>query len=210
MVNQKPQREQRLILDGSFCQIDYFNRSILTVEHVLITGFSQCARYAQCRSQSTVYCALKEGEQVAKYVTKGASLKNELYDYFNAVLSPGKWGVGKEFIDTSDRREFVMVSGKGKILKAVEYAARSVLLENLQESCFPECERCNGIVLEKEVIDSIHDCPGIPLAGSGRTKKRLVKYCPDCDPEPRGGIIDVNPLDEIADEIRQARRLDNK
>jgi hypothetical protein len=180
-------RERRLIEDGSPCDTNYFDQNLLTVRQAQERGPQPCQNYAQCRGNS-VYCTLNHGMAVAKYVVKGGTLQGELSDYI------GEADLHEEFLHSVNGRDFEKIKGKGKIVRAVEYFARVVLGMDPFESIFPKCEKCDGIRLTKEVIDSIHDGP-FPLSGSGRTRRRSAEYCPDCDPEPRNGIIKEDPAD---------------
>ena len=65
---------------------------------------------------------------------------------------------------------------------------------NPSESVFAHCDKCTGVKLTKTVYDSIHD-GSFPLSGSGKTQSRIVQYCPDYDPEPRGGFLKEDPRD---------------
>jgi len=65
---------------------------------------------------------------------------------------------------------------------------------NTSESIFAHCDKCTGVKLTKIVYDSIHD-GSFPLSRSGKTQSRIVQYCPDYDPEPRGGFLKEDPRD---------------
>ena len=131
---------------------------------------------------------------VAGYVLKGGTLKGELYDFFNYASKEGF--INAEFWTSDDRVNFRKEKGKSKLLKAVERFARVVLLQNPEESIFPNCDRCDGVKLETYVIDSGRDGVGL-LSGSGKTRRRTVSYCPDCDPKPRDGIFDESIPDNL-------------
>jgi len=191
-------REIRLIEQGSVCYTDYSNPHILTVADAKYSGKSPCPNIPQCNTAGIV-CALDCGRQVAAHVARGKSLKSELYEFSKVPF------IDEELWNSLDRVNFTRIKGKAKVLRAVEGFARIVLLEDPFESVLPTCEKCEGAKLEHEVYDSIHE-GHITCAGSGRTKRRMTLYCPDCDPLPRGGIIHGEPDSE--DEI--FRRLSRK
>ena len=191
------QRERRLIEAGSPCDTNYFDQNLLTVQQAQERGPQLCPNYAQCRANPG-YCTLNHGLEVAKYVVRGGTLQRELLDYINGA------DLHEEFIRTVNRRDFEKIKGKSKIVRAVEHFARVVLLKDAFKSVFPECEKCYGVRLTKEVIDSIHDGP-FRMSGSGRTRRRQVEYCLDCDPEPTNGILREDPAD--AEERAFLKRL---
>lgn len=183
------EREKRLILDGSPCDTNYFDRKLLTIQQAVIKGRTYCSNIEECKTEK-VYCLLRSGLEIAQYVVKGSSLKNELDDFAKVDF------LEEECLNSIDGKKFEIIKGKAKVLAAVERFARTVLLENPLESVLSRCEKCTGVKLTKEVYDSIHD-GSFPLSGSGRTKRRIVEYCPECNPEPRGGIIKEDSLEEI-------------
>jgi hypothetical protein len=191
------EREKRLILDGSPCDTNYFDRDLLTIEQSLIRGRTSCPNMKECETERA-YCLLRSGLEIAQYVVKGSSLKEELDDFANAEF------LDKKCWNSTDGKNFEIIQGKAKVLAAAERFARTVLLENPLESVLNRCEKCVGVKLKKEVYDSIHDGP-FPLSGSGRTKRRVVEYCPVCGEEPRGTIIKEDPFEEIRKETEILR-----
>jgi hypothetical protein len=119
---------------------------------------------------------------------RGGNLRSELLEFSEAphVTREKYW-------NSVDRRSFYQVQGKAKVIRAVEGFAKVVLLEDPFKSEFQLCDKCEGVVLQREVVDSIHDMG--PLQGTGKTKRRVVSYCPDCEPEPRGQIIHDESFD---------------
>jgi len=66
-----------------------------------------------------------------------------------------------------------------------------------------KCGTCGGELETITVIDSIHDgdihpALGEALAGSGHTQNRNATYCPECDPEPKGEIINQPGIEVFA------------
>jgi len=179
-------REDRLILEGSPCGVNYFHEGLLTVQQTKVIGMQYCPNYTTCESDGKTYCSLRSGLEVAQNVVKGNSLKKELEDFSRADFLNGK------FWTSLDGKIFKISQGKSKFIAAVERFARVVLLLDPLESVFPRCDSCKGVKLTETVYDSIHDGP-FPLSGSGKTKSRSVEYCPDCDPKPQGGIIKEDP-----------------
>ncbi len=175
------EREKRLIIEASPCDTNYFDKTLLTVEQATGKDREYCTNYNQCKNGG-ISCALKYGWQMASHITKGSTLQKELREFSMAPF------LDEEFWNSVNGKEYTRIKGKGKVLRAVEGFARIVLLMDPFQSVFPSCKKCGGVKLEKEVIDSIHDGP-FPLSGHGQTKKRVVGYCPDCEPEPQGGFI---------------------
>lgn len=190
------EREKRLILEGSPCYNNYFNRELLTVDQAIMRGKEPCPNLEECNTESKdIYCLLRSGLEIAQYVVKGSTLEKELGDFSQAEF------LEEECRDSRDRKKFEIIKGKAKVLAAVERFARTILLMNPLESSLPRCGECMGVKLTKELYDSIHDGP-FPLSGSGRTKRRSVEYCPECESEPRGDIIKVDPNQELAEELK--------
>jgi hypothetical protein len=182
-------REKGLILKGSPCAIDYFDKNLLTIQQAIAKGRTYCPSFQACDNpNNSIYCALRSGLEVAQHVVNGSTLEQELKEFSEADFLNGK------FRNSLDGKEFYIDKGKAKFIGAVEKFARTVLLIDTSESVFPQCEKCNGVKLNKTVYDSIHDGP-FPLSGSGKTLRRDVEYCPDCDPEPRGGFLKEDPRD---------------
>lgn len=185
------EREQDLILKGSPCEINYFDRHLLTIKQAIEKGRTYCSNYESCSKLESIYCSLRSGLDVAQNVINNkSSLESELKDFSEA----GEFLNGR-FWDTINGKEFKINQGKAKFIDAVERFARTVLLMNPSESVFNHCDKCNGVRLNKRVYDSIHDGP-FSLSGSGKTIPRNVEYCPDCDAEPRGGIITQDPKED--------------
>ena len=197
------EREKRLILEGSPCVTNYFNRNILTVEQAKAIGKDYCPMFSKCDSpNNNTPCLLRSGLEIAQYVINGISLEKEMENFSKADF------IEEECRYSKDRKTFEIIKGKAKVLDAVERFARTILLMNPSESVFPRCDKCFGVKLTKEVYDSIHDDP-FPLSGSGKTIRRSVEYCPECEEEPRGGVIKQDPADD--EDLRIIRSgLDNK
>lgn len=194
------EREKDLILKGSPCNVNYFDRKILTIQQAVRKGKTYCPNFETCNNQTKdIYCLLRSGLEVAQYVAKGSSLEKELDDFSQADF------LEEECWNSMDGKKFEIIKGKAKVLAAVERFARIVLLMNPFESVFPRCKKCTGIKLTKEVYDSIHD-GYFPLSGGGETKRRSVEYCPECDPEPRGRII----KEDADEEFEILRKLSGK
>jgi len=184
-------RELKLVEEGTPCGINYFDRNLLTIPQAKEKGQDICPNYSQCKKDEN-HCTLQMGLQVAKYAMQKGDLKKQLYDFCNQALDQG-W-LNEEFWDSINRRDFRKIKGKGNILRAVESFARIVLLKDPFESVFPSCEKCEGIKLEKIVHNSVW-IKGMRCAGTGEVKTQLVSYCPDCDPEPKDGIVYDNEID---------------
>ena len=194
-------RERELILKGSPCNVDYFDRDLLTVQQVIESGQNyRCINLSQCQRDDNT-CALQLGLQIAQYVVQGNSLEKEMKDFAEAPF------IEKEFWNSVDGKEFKVMQGKAEMLRAVEGFARVILLMDPFESIYNLCEKCGGARIVETVYDSIHDSP-LPCAGSGRTVTRDVEYCPKCDPKPRGGILKEDPAD--AKEREFLRKLSQK
>lgn len=191
------EREKRLILDGSPCDMNYFDRNLLTIQQAGEKGRTYCSNFEICHNETKdVYCLLRSGLEIAQHVVKGSTLEKELRGFSEADF------LEQECRISPDGKKFDIIKGKAKALDAVERFARTVLLMNPSESVLPRCENCYGVKLTKEVYDSIHD--GLfTLSGSGKTQRRAVEYCPECDPEPRGGIIKRDSSEEIAEDLRE-------
>ena len=187
-------RERKLIVEGSPCDANYFDRTLLTVADARERGRQMCANYAECQ-RDPMLCALRYGLEVAKYVTKGSTLENELTEFSQAPF------LDQRFLDSENGIEYIKLKGKARFLKAVERFARVALLMDEKDHVLPHCDNCDGVRLTTIVHDSIHDGVNY-LSGSGKTKSRVVQYCPECEQEPRGQIIRVNPLDEIIEDMR--------
>jgi hypothetical protein len=185
---EKAEREKDLILKGSPCDVNYFDRNLLTIQQAVAKGRTYCSNFKVCETKNT-YCSMRSGFEIAQNVVKGSTLEKELGDFSEADF------LKEECWNSREGKKFDLVKGKAKWLDAVERFARIVLLMNPSESVLPRCEKCYGVKLTETVIDSVHD-GSFPLSGSGRTKRRDVKYCPECDPKPRGGIIKGDPADE--------------
>jgi hypothetical protein len=140
---------------------------------------------------------LRSGFEVAQNVVKGSTLEKELKNFANADF------LDEEAWNSKEGKAFYTIKGKAKWLDVVEKFARTVLLMPPAESVLPRCDQCYGVKLTKIVTDSVHD--GLfPLSGSGKTQNREVQYCPECEPEPIGGIIRGDPRDkEDLDFIRR-------
>ncbi len=178
-------RELKLIEEGTPCVINYFDRNLLTVSQAKERGQDICPNYSQCEKNQNM-CALQIGLEAAKYTMQKGNLKKQLYDFYDQALNQG-W-FNEELWDSINRRDFKKIKGKGNILRAVEGFARIVLLKDPFESFFPGCERCEGIKLEKIVHNSVW-VRGMRGAGTGEVKTQSIPYCPDCDPEPKNGIV---------------------
>jgi len=189
-------RDKDLILKGSPCNVNYFDRKLLTIRQAIEKGETYCGNFEVCDSQDT-FCSLRSGFEVAQNVVKGSTLEKELKSFANSDF------LNEEAWNSKEGKEFYKIKGKAKWLDAVEKFARTVLLMSPAESVLPRCDKCYGVKLTKEVIDSIHDS-AFALSGSGKTQRRDVQYCPECEPEPMGGIINRDPRDkEDLDFIRR-------
>jgi hypothetical protein len=197
------EREKDLILKGAPCDMNYFDRNLLTIHQAVAQGRTYCINYKTCEKTNDTYCALRSGLEVAQNVIKGSTLEKELNNFSEADFLNGK------FWDSINGKEFQAIQGKAKFIDAVERFARTVLLMNPSESVFAHCDKCKGVKLNKRVYDSIQDGP-FPLSGSGKTRPRNVEYCPDCDPEPRGGILKEDPRDTEDLELMRKFKEQNK
>ncbi|MBT4166355.1 hypothetical protein HOE04_04925 [archaeon] len=178
-------RELKLVQDGSPCGVDYFDRDLLTVQQALEKGQSICSNYSRCDGDDYM-CTMRMGLQVAGYAMQKGDLKKELYDFYEQASREG-W-LNKAFWDSVNRREFKKIKGKGNILRAVEGFAKVVLLEDPFESVLSSCEKCEGIKLEKVVRNSVW-VRGMRCAGTGEVVSKEIAYCPDCNNEPKNGIV---------------------
>lgn len=177
-------REFALVEQGSPCDVNYFDRSLLTLAQARRRGKEICPNYDECK-QHPKHCALRYGLEVAKYVMEGGTLKSELLEFAEQGHTNGIYR------NSNDRHDFSLVRGRPQIIRAVERFARVVLLEDPDKSVFESCSKCDGVRIETIVIDSGRD--GLfPLSGSGRTRRRTVSYCPNCDTKPQGGTFDEN------------------
>ena len=182
------EREKRLIIEAPPCDTNYFDKTLLTVEQAIERGREYCANRNTCKERQ-IYCALKYGQEMAKHVVKGSTLEEELREFSIVTF------LNEKFWNSVNGKEYTIIQGKGKVLRAVEGFARIVLLMDPFQSVLPSCKKCNGAMLTTTVFDSIHDGP-FPLSGSGKTRKRVVTYCPDCDSEPKGGFITGDEAEE--------------
>ena len=73
------EREKRLITDGSPCDLNFFDRDLLTVEQAKGSGYT-CPNIRPCVEEG-IPCALKYGVMMASYVVKGSNLRRELEDF---------------------------------------------------------------------------------------------------------------------------------
>ncbi len=187
------EREKDLVIEGSPCDVNYFDRRVLTLTQA-VEDKSFCPNIEICKEYPE-QCALRYGQKVASYVVEGSDLKTELYDFYREILQ--KDFSGSEFWNSVDREEFSKIRSKGRVLRAVENFARVVLLMDTSESVFPYCEKCeSGVVLEK-LIEEQGRIRGRGLAGTGRIRTRRVLYCPDCDFEPQNGIFYEGEGDDL-------------
>jgi hypothetical protein len=187
-------RERKLILTGNPCFINFFDRTLLTVKQARQRGPAYCLNYETClEGGKNTYCAIKYSSLVSRYVVKGSTLRKELEEFLQECPF-----LDREFWNSLDRREFTKIKGKARILSAVEGAARVIMLQDPFESVFPRCEKCEGLKLPVVVIDTVRD-GNFALSGSGKTIKRTVEYCPECEQEPRGGVVDgtKEDIDEL-------------
>jgi hypothetical protein len=193
-------RDRDLILKGSPCNVNYFDRKLLTIRQAIEKGETYCGNFKVCDSKES-YCALRYGFGVAQNVVKGSTLEKELRSLSESdVLDEEAW-------NSKEGKKFYTIKGAAKWLDTVEKFARTVLLMNPAESVLPRCDKCYGVKLTKIVTDSFHD--GLfPLSGSGKTQDREVKYCPECDPEPIGGIIKGDPRDK--EDLNFIRKCSNQ
>ena len=181
------EREKDIIVKGSPCDMNYFDKNLLTIQQAKEMGRQYCANLGQCEKDNNI-CALLLGHQTAKYVVEGKDLKKVMRDFEEFE------SINENFWNSVDGKEFILVQGKAKMLRAVEGFARVVLLMNPFESIYNLCKKCGGARIVKTVYDSIHDNP-LPLSGSGKTVARDVEYCPECDSVPRGGFLKEDPGD---------------
>lgn len=196
------QREKKLIFQGSPCNVNYFDRGLLTVQQAMSKGDTYCPNLEECgKPTNKIYCLLRSGLEVAQYVSRGSTLEKEMQEFSGADF------LESECRTSLDGKNFVIIKGKAKVLDAVERFARTVLLMNPSESVFPRCGNCYGVKLTKDVFDSIHDGP-FSLSGSGKTIRRAVEYCPECDSEPEGEFLKKDPRDE--EEFRIIRKMNDK
>ncbi|MCR4284553.1 MAG: hypothetical protein NUV97_00730 [archaeon] len=196
----KPQREKRLILDGSPCDTNYFDRTLLTLAQARGRGREICPRYNECNTHPGPYCSLQSGLDIAKYVVQGQTLEKNVRDFSVA----GDF-LNDPFIYSVNRRDFPVAQGRARFVRAAEGFARVVLLMDPFESTTGDCDKCLGPKTKTSVIDSIHDGP-FPLSGSGRTIQREVEYCADCEPTPCGGFLKEDPRDKAEREFLKRLR----
>ena len=181
-------RELRLVQQGSPCDTNYFDRSLLTIEQALQRGKETCPNYDGCVRHPR-NCALRYGTMVAKFVMQGGDLKTELVEYSQESHT------NEQYWDSVDRINFELMKGKSNNIRAVERFAKLVL-KDTSESVFESCPKCEGVKLETTDIDSGRD--GVSsLSGSGRTRKRFVAYCPNCDPKPQGGTFEESLIEDL-------------
>ena len=177
------EREKRLIVEGSPCDTNFFDSTLLTVQQAKERGKDYCPMRETCKTEN-VMCALRYGWEVASYVAKGGTLAGELAEFGQAPF------LKEGFRNSVNRRDFTIIENdKAAVLRAVEGFAKVVLLEDVHESQYSDCDKCGGAKLSKTVHDTVRD-GHFPLSGSGRTQSRSVEYCPKCDGEPRGQAID--------------------
>ena len=194
-----PEREKKLIAKGSPCIINYFDKNLLTYQQTVKRGEDYCPNIPLCE-KAGIYCAFNIGLQLAQHLAQGKCLEDELI-----ILTQQKFITG-EFWNSVNRREFRRERGAGKFIRAAEGFARVVLLQDAFTSTLPSCEKCDSAKIPYDVYDSIHDGP-FPLSGSGRTRKRRVCYCPECESTPIGDIIKEDPdeNDPVLKKLRKRR-----
>jgi hypothetical protein len=183
-------REPELIEKGTPCYVDYFDRTLLTVQQVRERGYKKCVNIDACNS-GEIPCIFRMGLQVAQYVAKGSELKRELMQFSRVPFRDSTFWYSEDGI------EFQRIRGRTNVLEAVEKFARIVLLQDTSQSVLTKCEKCQGVKLEEAVTDSIwfREGPG-PCSGGGGTRTRIVEYCPNCEQIPRGGIVYQEDLDK--------------
>jgi hypothetical protein len=180
-------RDRDLVLRGSPCNVNYFDRKLLTIRQAVEKGETYCGNFEICDGKDTL-CSLRSGFEVAQNVVNGSTLEKELKSFANADF------LNEEAWSSKEGKAFYTIKGAAKWLDAVEKFARTVLLMSPAESVLPRCDKCYGVKLTKIVTDSVRD-GAFPLSGSGKTQRRDVQYCPECEPEPIGGIINGDPRD---------------
>jgi len=176
------EREKELILKASPCEVNYFDRNLLTFRQALEKGRELCLNYSACESGG-IPCALTCGWEVAQHIVNGSNLKKELNDFSYVPF------INNEFWKSVNRRDFERIRGKPDVLSAVEHSARIILREDAFDSSLERCAKCDGVKILEIVYDTIRD--GLfPCSGGGKTRRRDVYYCPKCEPKPAGGIIE--------------------
>lgn len=177
-------RDTDLISKCEPCDINYFDRRLVSLSQLPIGRSDDCPNLERCYREG-INCTLRAGREVAKYVTEkmaegwdiNDALKHEMLDYARCN------GINEKYWTSVNRREFNVINGASQVIRDVERFARVVLLMDPFESVFPECERCEGVILEKAVLESGRD--GLtPFSGSGKVRTRIASYCPGCDMEP--------------------------
>ncbi len=182
-------RELKLVEKASPCDTNYFDKELLTFRQRAERSSDYCPNVSECQTNPS-HCALRYGVMVAKYVIAGGNLKSELLEFSQQSHT-------KELYWNSDnRKDFNLIQGKAKVIRAVEKFARIVLLENPDQSVFETCSRCKGARLETTVVDSGRDGIG-SLSGSGKTRKRLVTYCLSCDSKPTNATFKEDVIADI-------------
>lgn len=195
------ERELELVEKGTPCYIDYSNKNLLTVKELLDRGYEECSNLKICED-TKIACVLRVGIDVARKVVKGSDLKTELMNVSEADFIDGK------FWDIKDGK-VEKIKGRSNVLRATEYFARIVLLQDTSKSILTECGKCGGVKLEETVSDSVWFRNGpSPCAGTGETRGRTVEYCPNCEEKPLGGIVYQEDLDkEEAEFLKKLRRI---
>lgn len=178
-------RDPLLIHRASPCDTNYFDSSLLTLDQSRERGREFCPNYGSC-SETPRACALRQGVDVARYVLKGGDLRSELLDLERDVPELAT----NEYWDSQDHKTFSLIRGKARVMRAIERFARVILLEDSNQSAFSSCEKCEGVKLAKAVTDSERDGLG-SLTGGGKVRRRVIDYCPTCDPVPRNGTFGV-------------------
>ncbi|NIM47498.1 MAG: hypothetical protein GTN40_05085 [Candidatus Aenigmarchaeota archaeon] len=207
-------REQRLILEGSPCSMDFFDRSIKTVSDSLSRGPRLCPKFTNCNSGALgpgkLQCVMLTGLEVARYSLKeSVSVSQEIKDFRKkAKLKPP--GV-KGYMDTS-KNDFKILTDWNEICNAVFEFARVILdlqpsehmkfgtvFKLSKEKCIKNYPILNQSVWDEEGSQWMHSCGVLlmsavvihsihdgpfPLSGSGRTWREEVPFCPACQEMP--------------------------
>ena len=125
-------REKRLVLDGSFCNTNFYADGPQTYTKARELGHQLCPHFQICNNgglnpRTGFQCVMTFGLEVAKHMIKNPrnTIVLEIEDFRRANLHPKKGWVVSE-----DRKEFRIIPDGEKVFELIEHFAHIALSDS--------------------------------------------------------------------------------
>lgn len=228
-------RDKELVMDGSPCTENFFDKSLQTAGEAKRRGPTECQNYGACEvGKGKLHCIMLAGIEVARVcISNEKPVDLEIREFHGQedLRPPHFTGYikiedGKEIILTDWGEICNKVAKFAKLvldLRSPDHTSFGAIFTLPKKSCIYEypilgesiwdedgsqwMHRCGTILMQAKITHPIHN----PLSG-GEVWTERAPYCPHCGkiPGPFGAPTKSNPYDDLELEIFKRARKSNQ